>query len=404
MEQSTSSNTIGNYSSYLDQLTDDTLMKDFKRSSIFILDKNRYYQMYQYLETIDNEDMDLFAIPHFDIGDNINLLNALKVLIRQSTYQLLVRDLIENYGHLVNIGNNLKMIIIDAINNSICSITKISYIDIDGGNNYTIGYAKLSIPIDTSDIVINTTIDLFYQPNNSQQIEYLKYNNSCFSKYMLLPYLEGKYQSIDDIRVSINTNNFWDDIERISIPNSFSNYIIFIDSISYIYPIIEPIGIINIPELSNYDLLLLQYNYQLQLFDIFHYLYRTNYQEKSLIGRLSCPIEKLYQHNYLFIIHLFQQLPITTLPNESDNIILSSMKSILDYNDNDQLMNNSIICGNNNNFSNYMNIIKQEDFEFVGDIPLNQTKINKNRKTRKIGFFGRGKTKRKRIYYKKKKL
>ena len=106
----------------------------------------------------------------------------------------------------------------------------------------------------------------------------------------------------------------------------------------------------------------------------------------------------------MFIIHLFQQLPITTLPNESDNIILSSMKSILDYNDNDQLMNNSIICGNNNNFSNYMNIIKQEDFEFVGDIPLNQTKINKNRKTRKIGFFGRGKTKRKRIYYKKKKL
>ena len=109
---------------------------------------------------------------------------------------------------------------------------------------------------------------------------------------------------------------------------------------------------------------------------------------------------------------MFQQLPITTLPNESDNIILSSIKTILHYNDNDQLMNNSIICGNNNNFSNYMNIIKQEDFEFVDDIPLNQTKINKNRNrnrnrntnTRKLGFFGRGKTKRKSIYYKKNKL
>ena len=418
MYPSTSSNTIGNYSTYVGQLTDDTLIKDFKRSSIFILDTNQYYQMYQmyqYLDTINiEEDMDQFAIQKFDIEDNINLLNALnalKILIRQSTYHSLVANLIENYGPLVNIGNNLKLIIIDGINNSICSITKISYIDIDidgeGDNNYTIGYAKLSIPIDNSDIVINTTIDLFYQPNNSQQIEYLKYNNiSCFSKYILLPYLEGKYHPIDDITVSININNFWDNIERISIPNSFSNFIIFIDSISIIYPILEPIGIINIPQLSNYDLLLLQYNNQLQLFDIFHYLYTTNYQEKTLIGRLSCPMEKLYQHNYLFIIHLFQQLPITTLPDESDNIILSSIKTILHYNDNDQLINNSIICGNNNNFSNYMNIIKQEDFEFVDNIPVNKTKINKNknRKTRKLGFFGRGKTKRKNIYYKKKKL
>ena len=218
-------------------------------------------------------------------------------------------------------------------------------------------------------MTISSTFDCVVPSSGNK---YLKYNNiSCFTKYILLPYLEGKYHPIDNLKVSINTNNFWNNIERISIPNSFSNFIIFIDSISIIYSILEPIGIINIPQLSNYDLLLLQYNYQLQLFDIFHYLYNTNYQETTLIGRLSCPIEKLYQHNFVFIIHLFQQLPITTLPDESDNIILSSINKILHYNDNDQLINNSVICGNNNNFSNYMNIIKQEDFEFVDDISVN---------------------------------
>lgn len=385
---------------YQPQETSDSLMVDFIRSSIFILDSDFYYQIYQDKDTIENEIQHLtkgqhedyinqYCVEHLDLPDDIRLLNALKVLLRQGYYADINMRLVTEYGPLVNISGGLNPIMIDIQKKYMCSINKIFYIATDKGKNYTIGYTKTSIEYDTDDIVINTTIDLLYNPANIQHIEYVTYQNKLFGKYMLIPYLEGKYNEISDLQLSINTNNFWDNMEKISISNYFTNFIVFIDAISYIYHILEPIGMFNIPQLDNYDIILLQYKHQQQLFNINHYSYQSNYQMETSLGMLPCPIEKLYQHNYLFIIHLNQQLPITQIESGDENIILWSIKKLLHYRDNDQLHQESIICGNNNNFPDYMNIIHQEDYQFIELMSTKQT----SKKTKSWGWFGKGKRK-----------
>lgn len=385
---------------YQSQESSDSLMVDFIRGSIFILDRDQYYQISQDKETIENEIQHLtktehedyinnYCIKHFGLPEDLRLLNALKVLLRQGYYADINMLLVTKYGPLVNISGGLNPIMIDIQKKYMCSINKIFYIDTGKGKNYTIGYTKTSIEFDIDDIddiVINTTIDLLYNPANIQHIEYLSYQNKLFSKYILIPYLEGQYNDISDLQLSINTNNFWDNMDKISIANYFTNFIVFIDAISYIYHILEPIGMINIPQLDNYDIILLQYNHQQQLFNINHYSYQDNYQMETSLGMLPCPIEKLYQHNYLFIIHLHKQLPITQIESRDENIILWFIKKLLHYRDNDQLHQESIICGNNNNLSNYMNIIRQEDFEFIEVMSTNQT----SKKTKSRGWFGKG--------------
>ena len=390
--------TIGIYKDYSESIKGDSLIVDFTRQSYIILENKDYHQIYKIKDDIDrdlqdsnNSQLELYInqfLSRQHSIENINLINAFKILVRQSNYFSLTSYLLNLYHDgLVGLGNNPKIIIIDNSIDYLASIIKISYTDIELNKNYMVGYGILYIPITPEQIVIHTKIELFYNPKNKQHLEYLRHKNSLYSKYIRLSCLEPEYTSIDTLQILINSQNFWDNMKIISIPNYIINFIIFIDSIIYIYNLLESIELNNLPEFNNYDIIVLEYNYESKLFDIFHYIYPENYQTKYHLGELSSSITELYQHNYVFICHLSTEV-VKVFDNE--NIISIFIKQILHYDTSNELINNSIICGNNATFSSYMNIIHEEDYEFIEP-------TNKTAKKTKHSWFGRNKNKKR--YY-----